>query len=119
MNPPQMHCSRVFNRRGRAGAIVAIVVLRGALGAADASAKKSKKPVATPAFYTLKSPKQALSGQLQRQRITITEHKRHGKKIRRIRIDEVRCIYTGSRGADGAPVSFPNPTFRPLRSRSA
>jgi hypothetical protein len=107
MNPPQMHRSRVFNRWWRAGAIVAIVVLCGALGAADASAKKSKKPVATPAFYTLKSPKQHCRVNYTRQRITITEHKRHGKKIRRIRIHEVRCIYTGSRGADGAPVSFP------------
>jgi hypothetical protein len=89
----------------RASVIAVIFVLAGALGVTDAAAKKAKKhPVAaTPAYYTLKGVKQRCRAHYTKEAITITVHKHR----RTIRIHQARCVYNGSRGANGATVSFP------------
>lgn len=85
--------------------IAVILVLAGALGVTDAAAKKAKKHpvVATPAYYTLKGVKQKCRAHYTKEAITIRVHKHR----RTIRIHQTRCVYNGSRGANGATVSFP------------
>jgi hypothetical protein len=89
----------------RASAIGALAVLVGAFGAPDALAakkKKTKHPVSTPAYYTLKNTKQRCRANYTRQKITISVRKGHRKVI----VHQVRCVYTGS-GASGKTVAFP------------
>jgi hypothetical protein len=90
----------------RRGSVIAVIfVLAGALGVTDAAAKKAKKHrvAATPAYYTLKGAKQKCRAHYTKEAITITVHKHR----RTVRIHQTRCVYTGSRGANGAAVSFP------------
>jgi len=92
----------------RAGAILVLaLVLVAALGASDALAAKKKKPKpapAAPSYYTLANPRLKCRANYTRQTVTITVRK-HRRTVSK---HQVRCVYTGSRGAGGnAAVSFP------------
>jgi hypothetical protein len=81
-----------------------VAVLVGTLGAGGAlAAKSTKRPAATPSFYTLKNKRQKCRVHYTRQTISISVRKHH----RTIRYQQVRCVYTGSRSSNGAAPSFP------------
>jgi hypothetical protein len=67
------------------------------------AAKSTKRPAATPSFYTLKNKRQKCRVHYTRQTISISVRKHH----RTIRYQQVRCVYTGSGSSNGAAPSFP------------
>src|ERR1039457_3926651 len=75
------------------------------------AAKSTKRPAATPSFYTLKNKRQKCRVHYTRQTISISVRKHH----RTIRYQQVRCVYTGSGSSNGAAPSFPThlPTLPP------